>query len=93
MARTIDPVRRGVYVDKNEDMPAAFQRFFQSNIKAKLPFTNQSLQPRLDAWGRESAPKSLPLRAFENFVSPGYISMGQTTPADKAVIRPLCGDQ
>lgn len=84
-ARTIDPVRRGVYVDKNEDMPAAFQRFFQSNIKAKLPFANQSLQPRLDAWGRESAPKSLPLRAFENFVSPGYISMGQTTPADKAV--------
>lgn len=85
VARTIDPVRRGVYVDKNEDMPAAFQRFFQSNIKAKLPFANQSLQPRLDAWGRESAPKSLPLRAFENFVSPGYISMGQTTPADKAV--------
>lgn len=84
-ARTIDPVRRGVYVDKNEDMPAAFQRFFQSNIKAKLPFANQSLQPRLDAWGRESAPKSLPLRAFENFVSPGYISIGQTTPADKAV--------
>gem|GEM_PF-5204155 len=84
-ARTIDPVRRGVYVDKNEDMPAAFQRFFQSNIKAKLPFANQSLQPRLDAWGRESAPKSLQLRAFENFVSPGYISIGQTTPADKAV--------
>lgn len=84
-ARTIDPVRRGVYVDKNEDMPAAFQRFFQSNIKAKLPFANQSLQSRLDAWGRESAPKSLPLRAFENFVSPGYISIGQTTPADKAV--------
>ncbi|WP_195377391.1 hypothetical protein [Anaerotruncus rubiinfantis] len=84
-ARTIDPVRRGVYVDKNEDMPAAFQRFFQSNIKAKLPFANQSLQPRLDAWGRESAPKSLPLRAFENFVSPGYISIGQTAPADKAV--------
>lgn len=85
VARTIDPVRRGVYVDKNEDMPAAFQRFFQSNIKAKLPFANQSLQPRLDAWGRESAPKSLPLRAFENFVSPGYISIGQTAPADKAV--------
>lgn len=96
IARTIDGVRRNsYYVDKNSQIPQTLQIALQKT-QAKIPdllpgrdalerFTSKGLQPYMDAWGRESAQKPAALRAFENFLSPGYISKVRTTPADDVI--------
>lgn len=84
IARTIDGTRRTAYHDKNSGVPQWIDEFAQKQA-AKLPGATYLLQPYIDAWGRESEPKPIMQRAFENFLSPGYISKRNVTPADEAI--------
>lgn len=84
-ARTIDGTRRNsYYVDQNSQLPQTLQIALQKNM-AKIPFASKLLTPYVDAWGRESEQKPAALRAFENFLSPGYLSKTRTTPADDLI--------
>lgn len=85
VARTIDPVRRNTYdVNKNSALPAAVQKFGKKQM-AKLPGLSMMLEPSIDEWGREKTyAENIGLRAVENFLSPGYISMKKE---DKATME------
>ena len=83
-ARTIDPYRRVNFVDKNKEIPDD-ALYFIEKMQNKLPFMSFTNNPYVDAWGDEDVTENLLLRAFENFVSPGYIS----TVKDDRVTREL----
>lgn len=97
-ARTIDADRRTNYVDKNKDMPANTQRFIQ-NIQGKIPsigllpalglkgIGSKEKMAYVDLWGRKDTNSSIVFRAFENFVSPGYINRIKETPVDTELMR------
>ena len=84
LARTIDGTRRTVYDNKNNNIPKFAEEFVQRQA-AKFPGASYLLQPYVDAWGRESEKKPIGQRAFENFLSPGYISKRNVTPADQEI--------
>lgn len=73
IARTIDPVRRRTYVDKNSSLPKLAQQVIEQT-QNKLPWLSQQNEPYLDIWGQEQGKENTWVRAFENFLSPGYIS-------------------
>ena len=74
IARTMDATRRTAYVDKNNDIPDTLERPMQ-NAMAKVPGLSKKLNPYRDAFGREQKNDSPLMRAFENFISPGYIKV------------------
>lgn len=73
IARTIDPVRRSTYVDKNSGIPASWQRFIQTQ-QNKIPGQSQKNVPYLNVWGEETVNDNPLIRAIQNFASPGYLS-------------------
>ena len=73
VARTIDDTRRSTYVDKNSKVPKDVQYAWQK-IRNKLPGLSFLSQPYVDNWGNTDKQTNVALRAFENFISPGYIS-------------------
>lgn len=97
-ARTFDADRRTNYVDKNKDMPANTQRFIQ-NIQGKIPsigllpalglkgIGSKEKMAYVDLWGRKDTNSNIVFRAFENFVSPGYINRIKETPVDTELMR------
>lgn len=74
VARTIDPVRRKTYADKNLNIPTWLQYPWE-RVQNKLPGLSQLNIPYLSAWGEEDREDNLLMRIFENFLSPGYVSM------------------
>ena len=84
-ARTIDGTRRSTYVDKNSPLPAGMQRFIQASVQNKIPIWESQKAPYIDAWGREDNASSKLLGAFENFLSPAYINMVNTTDVDQTL--------
>lgn len=86
VARTVDSTRRASYVDKNSPIPSGISSFGQK-IAAKTPFLSKTLQPKLDAWGRTDTEPNIAKRAFENFVSPGYINSNKTTSTEKELAK------
>lgn len=74
IARTIDPVRRNNYTDKNRPLPTDWQYFINKQIN-KIPGLSSVLStPYVNALGEQDRTDSFLLRAFENFLSPGYIN-------------------
>ncbi len=73
VARTVDPVRRKTYADKNSNLPTWLQYPIE-RVQNKLPGLSELNMPYLNAWGEEDKEDSLAVRIFENFVSPGYLS-------------------
>lgn len=73
VARTIDPVRRKTYADKNLNIPTWLQYPWE-RVQNKLPGLSQLNMPYLNAWGEEDREDNLLMRIFENFLSPGYVS-------------------
>lgn len=73
VARTIDPVRRKTYADKNLNIPTWLQYPWE-RVQNKLPGLSQLNMPYLNAWGEEDREDNLLMRIFENFLSPGYFS-------------------
>jgi hypothetical protein len=87
VARTIDPVRRETpATNKDGILPGFVQKAINRNL-AKIPFASKTLQPYVDAWGREQVSESVALRLFENFFSPGYISKKETTAVEDELMR------
>lgn len=73
VARTIDPVRRKTYADKNLNIPTWLQYPWE-RVQNKLPGLSQLNMPYLNAWGEEDREDSWIMRVVENFLSPGYFS-------------------
>lgn len=73
VARTFDDTRRANFVDKSSAVPKTLQKTAQK-ILGKIPFAENQKIPYIDAWGRTEENDNFLLRAFENFVSPGYVS-------------------
>lgn len=87
VARTLDPDRRSNYTDLNKPAPNWMQRFVQKSIMGKIPVLEEQRQAYVDEWGRKVTKSSLALRAFENFLSPGYIRLIDSTQADEEIAR------
>lgn len=84
IARTFDGTRRTTYADKNSWVPDSIQTFIQRQ-ENKIPGLSQRQPAYTDVWGREDRSDNVVLRAFENFISPGYISEQVSTDAEKAL--------
>lgn len=87
VARTIDPVRRTTFYDKNSDVPKSIQSLLQRQ-GAKIPGLSQRMPEYLDVWGRQDrGSDNVLLRAVENFISPGYYSKRNTSAVDEELQR------
>ena len=84
-ARTVDGTRRTTYTDKNMDIPSDLQYFFQKN-QNKIPAASMLSQPYIDLWGREDTQENILIRAFENFVSPGYLNAVETSAVEQELV-------
>lgn len=84
IARTIDPVRRTSYIDKNIKIPAKVQRFIQQQV-AKIPGASKLLPSYKDQFGQEQITDSFITRVFQNFLSPGYIKDIKEGPVEKGL--------
>jgi hypothetical protein len=72
IARTVDPVRRATYVDKNNPVPAFAQKFIQQQA-AKIPGISKTLPTYKDQFGQEQFTDGVLNRMVQNFISPGYV--------------------
>lgn len=73
ITRTVDPVRRANYTDKNSWIPVDVQ-YFLNKQRNKIPGLSTLSTPYVDAFGRQDVSNNVWLRAFENFISPGYLN-------------------
>lgn len=73
ITRTVDPVRRANYTDKNSWIPVDVQ-YFLNKQRNKIPGLSTLSTPYVDAFGRQDVSNNIWLRAFENFISPGYLN-------------------
>ena len=87
IARTFDGTRRSSYADKNSDVPQWIQYFIQSSVQNKIPVWEGEKMAYVDLWGRKDTEESMMLRAFENFISPGYLNELTTTPVDDELMK------
>ena len=86
ISRSMVEDRRTTYVDKNSDVPAALQRWFQSNVMGKTP-ANASRSKYIDAWGRYDTDASLLVRLFDNMIAPWYRNTITTEPLEAELTR------
>ena len=88
IARTIDPVRRKTYVDKNKNVPEWLQSFGQQMAK-KFPGTSFLLDPYVNAKGETelNAEGNIFSRAMQNFFSPGYYKSIKSNEVDSEISR------
>lgn len=84
--RTAEDRRMTTYTDKGLPLPTDVQ-YAIGKASARLPGLDYQQIPYIDAWGREQEAEPLPIRAAENFLSPGYVSVRKQTEADKEVQR------
>ena len=84
IARTIDDTRRTTYADKDSWVPDSVQTFLQRQAN-KIPGLSQNQPAYTDVWGRPDRTENWVLRAFENFLSPGYIGNRSASGAENAL--------
>lgn len=72
-ARIIDTTQRINYQDKNLGVSKDMLYFFEK-IQNKIPFMSFKNDPYLNEFGQENVTESRFVAAFQNLVSPGYIS-------------------
>lgn len=85
IARSVDPTRRRTYADKNSPIPESFQTAYQKLFN-KIPVLSYLNQPYIDEWGRSDKTGFL-WAAFENLVSPGWISNIKTSDMEQELLR------
>lgn len=86
VARTADKTRRRTYIDKNSWVPESVQRAYQKLFN-KIPGLSFLNQPYIDEWGREDTTQNIAVRAFENFLSPGWLSEIKTSDMEQELQR------
>lgn len=84
IARTIDDTRRTTYADKDNWVPDSVQTFLQRQAN-KIPGLSRNQPAYTDVWGRPDRTENWVLRAFENFLSPGYIGNRSASGAENAL--------
>ena len=72
VARTIDPTRRTTYAPSDSELSKPVEQFLR-RTGSKIPGVSQQMEPYLDQFGQEQTEDNVLLRAFQNFLSPGYI--------------------
>lgn len=88
IARTMDGTRRTSFTPKGmSDFQGWLNRAWQSGVAGKIPVVSEGRMAYVDAWGRVETDGSIAVRAFENFLSPGYISMTKTSPMEEELKR------
>ena len=88
LSRTLDSDRRTTFVKKGEgDVKGMLKRFWQSSVQGKIPFYENEKMAYIDAWGRADTTGSVLVRAFENFLSPGYINANRKTDVEAELER------
>ncbi len=87
-ARTIDPTRRKIYIDKDSKVPDWIQSFVQQQAK-KIPVVSFMMEPYVNARGEQelNAEGNVFSRAFQNFLSPGYYKKMRSTAVDDEMAR------
>ena len=84
VARTIDDTRRTTYANEDSWVPNSIQTFLQRQAN-KIPGLSQNQPAYTDVWGRPDTTENGWLRAFENFLSPGYIGNVNSSDAENAL--------
>lgn len=84
IARTIDDTRRTTYANEDSWVPNSIQTFLQRQAN-KIPGLSQNQPAYTDVWGRPDTTENTWLRAFENFLSPGYIGNRNSSDAENAL--------
>lgn len=84
IARTIDDTRRTTYANEDSWVPNSIQTFLQRQSN-KIPGLSQNQPAYTDVWGRPDTTENGWLRAFENFLSPGYIGNRNSSDAENAL--------
>ena len=85
-ARTIDDTRRINYTDKNSELPKD-ALYFIEKTQNKIPVWSMKNDPYVDQWGREDTTDNILRRAFENFISPGYLNDIEKNPVNEEIRR------
>ena len=86
IARTIDDTGRSTYIDKNSGVPDVMQKAFQKN-RNKIPLLSQQSVAYRDVFGRAQSNPSMVSRAFQNMLSPGFLSQEKVGAMEKEMIR------
>ena len=88
ISRTADPNRRTSFVKKGEgNVEGMLKRFWQNSVQGKVPVYENEKMAYIDEWGRTDTTGSVALRAFENFLSPGYINPDKGSEVDAELTR------
>lgn len=85
-ARTVDDTRRINYTDKNSELPKD-ALYFIEKTQNKIPVWSMQNDPYVDQWGREDTTDNILRRAFENFISPGYLNDIEKNPLNDEIRR------
>lgn len=82
IAKTIDPIQRSTSASKNSKFKLG-EEILRSNM-AKIPGASTLLEPATDVWGNTKRRNdNVLVRAFDNFISPGYTKKIVETEVDK----------
>ena len=86
IARTIDDTGRSTYIDRNSGVPDVMQKAFQKN-RNKIPLLSQQSVAYRDVFGRAQSNPSMVSRAFQNMLSPGFLSQEKVGAMEQEMIR------
>lgn len=84
--RTTEDRRYATYADKDHAILQEDWQYLIANLFNKAPVEYKQI-PFVDAWGREEDTGDVMYRIVSNFISPGYYSKTENTPADDELIR------
>lgn len=87
LMRTMTDKRYTTYTDKNKLLPDLQYAVGKQSSRLLPGAAGYQQIPYIDAWGREEKNRTLPWRAFDNFLSPGYYSKKNETAVDKEIRR------
>ena len=88
IARTIDDSRRASFTPKGTGkLESWLNRSWQTSVQGKTPVYAEDRMLYIDNWGRADTEGSVAMRAFENFLSPGYVGSVKTTAVDEELAR------
>ncbi len=85
--RSGEDKRYTTYTDKNMKFLPTNAQYAIGKASARIPIWDFNQIPYIDAWGREEATGTLPMRVRDNFLNPAYTSSLNVTPVDKEIQR------
>lgn len=85
-ARTIDETQRLTYYnDKNKTILPKSAQYFIQKVFSKTPGLSYLLEAKVDVWGENQKEENVLMRAFENFISPGYLEKLESNAVEKEI--------